>query len=121
MSKMASSRLSDGVCAASSLPTRRCASARKPFRYERIGGLLDTVVDELVRTLQVLDQLQTKAIPEIRMDVLVRFPPRTIESIVISAMLPRQARCCKRGLGLCGQAGHFPTIRSTTLSVYPLA
>src|SRR6202011_5159337 len=46
----------------------------RPFRYERIGGLLDTVVDELVRTLQVLDQLQTNGIPEIRMDVLVRFP-----------------------------------------------
>src|ERR1700731_5256053 len=45
----------------------------QPFRYERIGGLLDTVVDELVRTLQVLDQLQTNGIPEIRTDVLVRF------------------------------------------------
>ena len=33
------------------------------FRYERIGGLLDTVVDELVRALQVLDQLQTNGAP----------------------------------------------------------
>src|SRR6202163_3216356 len=46
----------------------------QPFRYEGIGGLLDTVVDELVRALQVFDQLQTNGVPEIQTDGLVRFP-----------------------------------------------
>ena len=48
ISKIASSRCSGGVCAASSRPIRRWASARVVFRDQRIGGLLHAVVDEFV-------------------------------------------------------------------------
>src|SRR6202051_1223238 len=46
----------------------------QPFRYQRIRGLLNTVVDELVRMLQALDQFQTNGVPEIQTNVLARFP-----------------------------------------------
>src|ERR1700681_3210885 len=48
--------------------------AAQPFRYQRIRGLLNTVVDELVRMLQALDQLQTNGVPEIQTNALARFP-----------------------------------------------
>ena len=50
MSKIASSRFSGGVCAASSRPIRRCASAAQFLRDQRIGGFLNPVVDEPVGT-----------------------------------------------------------------------
>ena len=43
--------------------------------------------------------------------------PRTIESVVISAMLPRQASCCNAFCVSTGRRVSFPTMRSTTLSV----
>jgi len=98
---------------------QRCASARKPFpiRVNR-PALLDTVVGEFVRALQVLDQLQTNGGPENPNGRPSFDFPRTIESIVISATLPRQASCCKRRLGLDGAGGSklFRPLRSTTLS-----
>ena len=62
------------MCAASSLPIRRCASARSCFRDQRIGGFLNAIVDEPVGAFQALDQLQANGLPEIRMDLLRRFP-----------------------------------------------
>src|ERR1700675_606037 len=79
----------------------------QPFRYERIGGLLDTVVDELVRTVQVLDQLQTNGIPEIRMDVLVRFPENDRKHRDFGDVA-EAGELLQRGLGLGGQAGQLP-------------
>jgi hypothetical protein len=78
-----------------------------PFRYERIRGLLDTVVDELVRTLQVLDQLQPNGIPEIRMDVLVRFPENDRKHRDLGDVA-ETGEPLQRGLGLVGQAGQLP-------------
>ena len=74
ISKIASSRFSGGVCAASSLPIRRCASARDCFRDQRIGGFLHAVVDEPVGAFQALDQLLTNGLPESRVDLLLRCP-----------------------------------------------
>ena len=44
------------------------------LRDQRIGGFLNAIVDELVGAFQVLDQLQTNGVPEIRTDLLGRFP-----------------------------------------------
>ena len=44
------------------------------LRDQRIGGFLNAIVDELVGAFQVLDQLQTNGVPEIRTDFLGRFP-----------------------------------------------
>ena len=43
------------------------------LRDQRIGGFLNAIVDELVGAFQVLDQLQTNGVPEIRTG-----PPRAI-------------------------------------------
>src|SRR6202008_1018297 len=47
--------------------------------------------------------------------------PGRIERVVIRAILPRQARSCDACCVSAGRRVSFPTIRSTTLSVYPLA
>src|SRR6202166_4258738 len=47
--------------------------------------------------------------------------PKTPESIVMLAALPRQASCCNAAWVWTGRRVNLPTIRSTTLSVYPLA
>ena len=44
------------------------------LRDQRIGGFLNAIVDELVGAFQVLDKLQTNGVPEIRTDLLGRFP-----------------------------------------------
>ena len=79
----------------------------QPFRYQRIGGLLDTVVDELVRALQVLDQLQTNGVPEIRTDVLVRFPENDRKHRDLGDVA-EAGELLQRRLGLDGQAGQLP-------------
>src|ERR1700724_3164700 len=78
----------------------------QPFRYERVGGLLDTVVDELVRTLQVLNQLQTNGVPEIRMDVLVRFPENDRKYRDLGDVA-EAGELLQRRLGLDRQAGQL--------------
>ena len=83
-----------------------CLGAQ-PFRYERIGGLLDTVVGELVRTLQVLDQLQTNGVPEIRTDVLVRFPENDRKHRDLGDVA-EAGELLQRRLGLDRQAGQLP-------------
>ena len=79
----------------------------RPFRYQRIGGLLDTVVDELVGALQVLDQLQAKGLPEIRTDVLVRFPENDRKHRDLGDVA-EAGELLQRRLGLDGQAGQLP-------------
>src|SRR6202047_4832371 len=81
--------------------------AAQPCRYERIGGLLDTVVDELVRALQVLDQLQTNGVPEIRTDVLVRFPENDRKHRDLGDVA-EAGELLQSRLGLDGQAGQSP-------------
>src|SRR6267143_5475280 len=78
----------------------------QPFRYERIGGLLDTVVNELVRALQVLDQFQTNGVPEIRTDVLVRFPENDRKHLDLGDVA-EAGELLQRRLGLDGQAGQL--------------
>src|SRR5260370_10663200 len=77
------------------------------LRYERIGGLLDTVVDELVRALQVLDQLQTNGVPESRTDVLVRFPENDRKHRDLGDAA-EAGELLQRRLGLDGQTGQPP-------------
>ena len=44
------------------------------LRDQRIGGFLNAIVDELIGAFQVLDQIQTNGVPEIRTDLLGLFP-----------------------------------------------
>ena len=43
------------------------------LRDQRVGGFLNAIVDELVGAVEVLDQLQTNGLPEIRIDLRGRF------------------------------------------------
>ena len=55
-------------------PDSKVRLVAQRLRDQRIGGFLNAIVDELVGAFQVLDQLQTNGVPEIRTDVLGRFP-----------------------------------------------
>src|SRR6266851_120535 len=79
----------------------------QPFRYERIGSLLDTVVDELVRAVQALDQLQANGVPEIRTDVVVRFSENDRKQRDLGDVA-EAGELLQRRLGLERQAGQLP-------------
>src|SRR5713101_102687 len=64
-------------------------------------------MDELVRALQVLDQLQTNGVPEIRTDVLVRFAENDRKDRDLGDVA-EAGELLQRRLGLDGQAGQLP-------------
>ena len=76
-------------------------------RYERIGGLLNTVVDELVRAVLTFDQLQANGPPEIRTDLIVRFPENDRKHRDLGDVA-EAGELLQRGLGLDRQAGQLP-------------
>src|SRR3984885_6844511 len=76
----------------------------QPFRYQRIRGLLNTVVDELVRMLQALDQLQANGVPEIQTNILARFPQNDRKHRDLGGVA-EAGELLQRRLGLDRQAG----------------
>ncbi len=113
--------LGEACRAASSLPIRRCASVALLLRDQTSRRLPERGRGRTGRSLPGARPTPDGRPPtEPRGPVLGR-SPRTSESVVISAMFPRQASCCNAFCVSSGRRVSLPTIRSTTLSVYPLA
>ena len=69
------SLVSSGVrCAASAMPIRRCRAGLSSVRLQRIGGLLNAIMHELVGAIETLDQFETSRFPQIRVNLLLRCP-----------------------------------------------
>src|SRR5467141_4570099 len=64
-------------------------------------------MDELVRALQVLDQLEANGVPEIRTDILVRFSENDRKHRDLGD-IAEAGKLLQRSLGLEGQAGQLP-------------
>ena len=64
MSKIFSSISSGGVRAASSRPIRKCAVARSPRGDQRIGRLLDAIMEEGVAAVRAANQPRPDSFPE---------------------------------------------------------
>ena len=70
-------------------------------RPQRIGGLLHAVVHEPVGAIETLDQLKTSRLPQIRVDLLFRYPVHERECRDLGAV----AKASQRQQGLPRLAG----------------
>jgi len=106
ISKMTSSR-SSFACAPRAVSRFVRARRRATFRDQRVGSFPNAVVYEPVGAVQALDQLQANRLPQVRVDLFLRRPAHDA-SVVRSALLPRQARCCSASCVLAGRRPSFP-------------
>ena len=86
------------------------------IRDQRIGGFLNTIVDELVGAGQAHDELLTDGFPQHGVDLLLR-SLEDDRNYPDFGVLPRQASSCNAFCVSAGRRVSLPTISSTTLSV----
>ena len=86
------------------------------FRNQRIGRLLDPVVDELVGAVQALDQSRRTASQSAACDVLLRVPENDRKHRDPGG-IAQAGQLLQGRLRFGRQAASLPTMRSTTLSV----
>ena len=109
-------------CDRSSRPI--CEVHRRPLVLgdERIGRLLDAVVEELVASVQAEDEPRADGLPEVRVRSSSSERPQTIARTCEPPRCSRGRRAASAPPGSRREAARAcPTIRSTTLSVKPLA
>ena len=88
-----------------------------PFRDERVGRLLDAVVEEGVGAFQAEDESRPNRLPERRVDLLLWFPVNQAQGSDLGDV-PQTGESVLRLPASCsGRRFSFPAMRSTTLSV----